>query len=687
MPAENRLRDASSPYLRQHAENPVHWQEWGTAPFDEARERDVPVFLSIGYSSCHWCHVMAHESFEDADVAQVLNDGFVPVKVDREERPDVDRIYMDAVQAMTQHGGWPLSVFLTPDGVPFFGGTYWPKEDRGGSPGFLRVLDAVRAAWRDDRGRVAEAGQRLVAHLREQHGALAGGGAFDADLPSRAAARAVAAWDDRLGGFGSAPKFPQAMLLDFLLAHAARTGDASAERAALHTLRAMARGGIRDHVAGGFHRYSVDARWLVPHFEKMLYDNALLLRAYVHAWQATGDEELATVARDTADYLLADLQQPEGGFSAATDADTDGVEGLTFAWTLEELEEVVASVGEDPGAWSLHLGATAEGNWHDPHGHAPPRANVLSLAGPRPGGDDGYADRWARVRGALRARRDARPQPGLDDKVLLDWNALAIEALAEAGAALGERRHLDAAQRCATFVRERMTVGAATGSGLAHTWTARHGAKIPAFAEDLAGYARALLVLYEAAPDPALVHEARAVAADVEARFADGEGGYWSTAEDDEALLVRAQERWDNATPSAASTMAEVHLRLGALVGEPEAFARAERILGRAAPGMERAPTGFGEALRAAERLVAGPVEVALVGPDPSDLLAAYRERWRPGAVLAVATGAPGEEEDVPLLRDRPAVDGRAAAYVCRRFACDRPVVEPDDLRALLERG
>ena len=683
MPSENRLRDASSPYLLQHADNPVHWQEWGAEAFAEARQRDVPIFLSIGYSSCHWCHVMAHESFEDEGVAQVLNDGFVPVKVDREERPDVDRIYMDAVQAMIQHGGWPLSVFLTPDGVPFFGGTYWPRDDRRGMPGFVRVLDAVTTAWQDDRDRVVETGQRLVAHLREQHGAAAGG-AFDPDLPGRAAAKAVAAWDDRLGGFGAAPKFPQGMLVDFLLAHALRTGDAGAERAALHTLRAMARGGIRDHVGGGFHRYSVDERWLVPHFEKMLYDNALLLRAYVHAWQLTGDEELGVVARDTADYLLADLQQPEGGFSAATDADALGVEGLTFAWTREELEEVVASVGEDPEPWSVHLGVTAEGNWHDPHGHAPPRANVLSLAGPRPSGGDGYAERWARVRAALRARRDARPQPGLDDKVLLDWNSLAIEALADAGAALGEPRYVQAAQRCVAFVRERMTIGSATGSALAHTWTSRQGAKVAAFAEDLAGFARALLALYEAAPDPALVHEARALAADVEARFADGDGGYWSTAEDGEDLLLRAQERWDNATPSAASTMAEVHLRLGALVGELEAFDRAERILERSALGMERAPTGFGEALRAAERFLAGPVEVAITGPDPAALVGAYRERWRPGAVLAVATGAPGEDEDVPLLRDRPPVDGRAAAYVCRRFACDRPVTDPDDLRAAL---
>jgi uncharacterized protein YyaL (SSP411 family) len=676
----NRLQHASSPYLRQHAENPVDWFEWGPEAFQLAVATDRPVFLSVGYSSCHWCHVMAHESFEDEEVAKLLNERFVSIKVDREERPDVDSVYMDAVQALSGRGGWPMSVFLTPDGVPFFGGTYWPKESRLGIPGFLRILDAVWQAWTQSRDQVVDAGKRLADHLR--HGQDLGPAMpVDAEAAEHAAKACVQLWDDRLGGFGAAPKFPQAMTIDFLLAHALRTGDDHALRAATHSLEAMARGGIFDHVGGGFHRYSVDAHWLVPHFEKMLYDNALLLRAYTHAHQVTGARRFRQVAVATADYLLRDLHHPAGAFFSATDADSEGVEGKFFVWTAEEFDEVVASTGEDPATWRRFFGVRQDGNWHDPHGHAPAGTNILHETGPRDDDDQTLADRLGLVRAALYARRSTRVPPGLDDKVLTSWNALALGALAEAGAALDSPAYVEAARDCARFLRDRLIVD----GRLRHTWTDGHGATIPAFCEDVAYLAQALLVLYEADGEVTWLRWARELAADAEARFADGQGAYYTTAHDAEALLTRPPDLWDNATPGVASVMADVHLRLHALTGEPEHARLAERILSQFIGRAEQAPTGYGELLRSLERLLAGPHEIAIVGPmdDPATaaLVAVYREQWRPGAVLAV--GPPGTT-DVPLLAGRDLVNGQPAAYVCQHFACAYPVTDPDALRELL---
>ncbi len=677
----NRLQHASSPYLRQHAENPVDWFEWGTEAFQLALATDRPVFLSVGYSSCHWCHVMAHESFEDDEVAKLLNERFVAIKVDREERPDIDRVYMDAVQALSGgSGGWPMSVFLTPDGVPFFGGTYWPKESRAGMPGFIRVLDGVWQAWTQRRDQVLDAGGRLADHLRRGQD-LGDHGPADAEAADRAATACVRHWDDQLGGFGAAPKFPQAMTIDFLLAHALRTGDEGVLRAATHSLEAMSRGGISDHVGGGFHRYSVDAHWLVPHFEKMLYDNALLLRAYTHAHQMTGGRRFRRVATETADYLLRDLRHPDGAFFSATDADSEGVEGKFFVWTAEEFDEVVAGAGEDPAAWRRLFGVRQDGNWHDPHGHAPAGTNILHETSVRDEGDEVFAARLELVRAALSARRSARVPPGLDDKVLTSWNALALGALAEAGAALSVPAYIDAARGCAWFLRDQLVVD----GQLRHTWTEGHGAAVPAFCEDVAYLAQALLVLYEAGGEVPWLQWARELAADAQARFADGEGAYYSTADDAEALLTRPRDLWDNATPGAASVMADVHLRLYALTGELEHAHLAERTIGRFIGRAERAPTGYGELLRSLERLLAGPREVAIVGladdPATAALVAAFRERWRPGAVLAV--GPPGTA-GVPLLAGRDLIHGQPAAYVCQRFACARPVTEPDALRALL---
>ncbi|HUG84350.1 MAG TPA: thioredoxin domain-containing protein, partial [Euzebya sp.] len=453
----NRLATSSSPYLRQHADNPVDWFEWGDEAFAEARERDVPLFLSVGYSACHWCHVMAHESFEDPGVAAYMNDHYVNIKVDREQRPDVDAVYMSAVQALTGRGGWPMSVFLTHDAAPFYGGTYWPREPRTGMPGFTQVLAAVSGSWTTERDKVIEGGSRIAEHLRHTQD-LGPGAEVDAAVLDDTAARLVSVWDRTHGGFGRAPKFPQAMGIDFLLAHHQRTGDPESLSSAVHTLERMSRGGICDHVGGGFARYSVDERWLVPHFEKMLYDNALLLRSYTHAWQITGQPRFRRVALGIADYLLADMQQVDGGFSSATDADSEGVEGKFFVWTASDFDEAVRAVGEDPARWRERLGVVDAGNWHDPHGHAPVRANILHEVVPFEEDDPGFARRWAAVRRSLRERRDLRVAPGLDDKVLVSWNGLVLGALAEAGAVFCEDRYVAAAQRCARFIREVMQV-------------------------------------------------------------------------------------------------------------------------------------------------------------------------------------------------------------------------------------
>ncbi len=679
----NRLAQASSPYLRQHAENPVDWFEWGTEAFELAKAADRPVFLSVGYSSCHWCHVMAHESFEDEAIAKLLNDRFVSIKVDREERPDIDSVYMGAVLALSGGGGWPMSVFLTPDGTPFFGGTYWPKESRQGMPGFTSVLDAVWRAWTTQRDQVLDAGRRLAAHLRQGQD-LGEAGAASVEIADRAAAVCVRAWDDRLGGFGQAPKFPQAMTIDFLLAHSLRTGDEGALRAASHTLEAMARGGIYDHVGGGFARYSVDARWLVPHFEKMLYDNALLLRAYTHAWQVTSSARFRRVAIETAEYLLREMRHDQGGFYSATDADSEGVEGKFFVWTAVEFDEVVREAGEDPAFWRRFFGVAEQGNWHDPHGHAPAGTNILhrpAFADAPDEHGEAFAAPLEHLRRALYARRATRIPPGLDDKVLTSWNALALGALAEAGAALGVSSYVSAAQGCARFIADHLVVG----GRLRHTWIQGHGATVPAFLEDVAYLAQALLVLFEADGDPAWLAWARELAADAQTRFADGEGAYYTTADDAERLLTRPRDLWDNATPGGASVMADVHLRLAGLTGQPTHAQLAERTLRLFVPRAEQAPTGYGELLRSLERLLTGPREVAIVGPfdDPATtaLAGVYRERWRPGAVLAVG---PADSPSVPLLADRDLVGGRPAAYVCRDFACQRPVTTTEDLRALL---
>ena len=577
----NALAQETSPYLRQHAENPVDWLPWGPAALARARAEDKPLLVSIGYSACHWCHVMERESFEDPRTAAVMNEGFVCVKVDREERPDIDAIYMEAVQGMTGHGGWPLNVFLTPEQLPFYGGTYFPPDARHGMPAWTQVLQAIAESWEANREEIRAGGERL----RER---LSGGAQLSPSsepLDERALDQAVAtlaeSFDARHGGFGRAPKFPQAPVLEFLLLRdAGRT-------MALTTLHAMAGGGIHDQLGGGFARYSVDASWTVPHFEKMLYDNALLARAYLHGWQASGEERLRDVCVDTLEWALQEMRGPEGGFYSALDADSEGVEGRFYVWTVAELREVL---GEDTDAAIAWFGATEQGNFEDPH-HPQPGLNVLTDRGASP--DEATR---TRIRETLLRARDTRVRPALDDKRLTSWNALMISTFADAGAALGDRRYLDAAVACAEFLQSQMRDGRGR---LLRTYNDGQ-AKIDAYLEDHAFLLEALIALFEATCEERWFHHAVALADEIIARFADPEhGGFFSTSADGEALIVRRKDLEDSPIPSGSSSAAVGLLRLSQLTGNEEYERRARGAIALVAEIAPRHPTAFGHMLQA----------------------------------------------------------------------------------------
>ncbi|HEV3071173.1 MAG TPA: thioredoxin domain-containing protein [Solirubrobacteraceae bacterium] len=615
----NALARETSPYLRQHAENPVQWLPWGSEALEQAQARDVPLLVSIGYSSCHWCHVMEHESFEDPRVAAVMNEEFVCVKVDREERPDVDALYMEAVQGMTGHGGWPLNVFLTPEQVPFYGGTYFPPEPRPGMPAWTQVLQAIAETWRERKQEIRAGGEQLRERL--------GGGALlqPSDEPIQATSLTDAveqlrhSFDSVQGGFGSppthAPKFPQAPVLEFLLARAlAQTPNedepAGAEaQMALFTLRAMASGGIHDQVGGGFHRYAVDATWTVPHFEKMLYDNALLARAYLHGYRLSKDAQLASVCRDTLDWMLREMQGPEGGFYSALDADSEGVEGRYYVWRVAELEETLGD-GEDAQQAIRWLGASEQGNFLDPH-HPEPGLNVLENRGGTQAGRLGRPDTTAkeRIRTRLLEARNRRVRPGLDDKRITSWNALAISALADAGSVLGERGYLDAAVRCAEFIlrdlrdeegRLLRTYSEGLPEGRPPSRGAGRQARLGAYLEDHAFLLEALMTLFEATCAERWLTEARALADETIARFGDPQrGGFFSTASDHEALIARRKDLEDSPIPSGASAAALGLLRLARATGEQHYEREAVgvlRLLHEIAP---RHPSSFGHLLQA----------------------------------------------------------------------------------------
>jgi uncharacterized protein len=676
----NRLAAATSPYLQQHADNPVDWYPWGDEAFAEAKRRDVPIFLSVGYSSCHWCHVMAHESFEDEAIAADLNERFVNVKVDREERPDVDAVYMQAVQAMTGRGGWPMSVFLTPGGAPFYAGTYWPKEPRHGMPSFPEVVDAVSDAWAERRDEVLGSASSIATAI-EQHRDVVPADELD---PSAAddAARVVLerAWDRQLGGFGRAPKFPQAMTIEWLLHRHVRTGEPDERDAAVQALDAMARGGIHDQLAGGFARYATDARWLVPHFEKMLYDNALLLSAYATAATLTGDPALERVTRSTARYLLDELRTPEGVFVAALDADTEGEEGRTYVWSYDELLDVLAGLEVDAAVWTRFLGASSSGNWEGTNVlHEPvPRERFAAEKGMSP---EAFEVAWDRVRLALLERRQRRVQPGVDDKVLTDWNALAIRGLVRAGLLLEEPGWVAAAADAAEVLHTVHVV-----DGRLHHTSKDGRASVPGFLEDHALLALADLELFQATGEPRWFERALALATSAHERFHDPEGGGWfQTADDAEALLTRPKETWDNATPAGTSVMVEVGLALAGLTGDLAWRDRALDGLRTLQESARRMATGYGWLLRQLEAVAAGPREVVVVGtPGPARdaLERTARRALLPGLLVVVV--APDHGDAVPVLAGRGEVDGAPAAYVCRQLACERPVTDPDDLAALL---
>jgi uncharacterized protein len=670
----NRLADETSPYLRQHADNPVDWYPWGDEAFEKARTEDKPVMLSVGYSSCHWCHVMAHESFEDPDVADVMNRLFVNVKVDREERPDVDGIYMQSVQAMTGRGGWPMTVFVTPDGRPFFGGTYFPKEDRHGMPGFVRVLEAVDDAWRNRRADLDEQAGKLT-DLLERSGHLGTGDlrpAPSAEILARAYESVRGQYDQQFGGFGGAPKFPQAMTLDFLLRTYVRNQAPETLEMVRVSLDAMAAGGMYDQVGGGFHRYSTDAHWLVPHFEKMLYDQALLTGAYLHAYLVTGEARYRRVVEETVGYVLRDMRHRQGGFFSAEDADSEGVEGKFYLWSREEIERVA---GEDAAEVTRYFGVTDGGNFEDPHTRY--RGNILHFV-------DRTEEPPESVRRALPKLFEAREQrtrPGLDDKVLLAWNALFLRVLAEAAAALERDDWMEAARVNARFL---LTELQRDDGRLLRSWQDGRAHHL-AYAEDYAALLEALITLAEV-DDVVWIADARLVADELLRLFHDGKhGAFFTTGADAESLIVRPKEVQDNATPAENSLAANGLLRLAALTGESEYEEPAAQVLRLLGPVLSEHATAFAYLLGALERLVTPRLEIAIVAEGNGALL--RREvtgRLLPSSVAVSAPPGTGAEL-TPLLADRSLVDGRPTAYVCEHFACRQPVTTPEELRTQLD--
>jgi uncharacterized protein YyaL (SSP411 family) len=657
----NRLDNATSPYLRQHAENPVHWQQWTPEALAEAEARDVPILLSIGYAACHWCHVMAHESFEDNEVAAAMNDGFVNIKVDREERPDLDAVYMNATVALTGQGGWPMTCFLTPDGRPFFCGTYYPK------PNFLQLLAAVTETWWTRRGEVEEASDRIAGELRSMASGLPGGGPpVQPALCDHAVAAVLQDEDVERGGFGRAPKFPPSALLEALLRSHERTGDILPVEAVERTCTAMARGGIYDQLAGGFARYSVDASWVVPHFEKMLYDNALLLRVYAHWARRTSNPLARKVADETARFMIDDLGAG-GMFTSSLDADADGHEGLTYVWTPAQLREVL---GDDDGRWAAELfNVTDTGTFE--HG-----SSVLQLLS-----DPDDADRFDRVRTALLAARLTRPQPGRDDKVVTAWNGLAVTALAEASVALDRPEFLDAAIHCARSIVDlhvvdgrlrRASLGGRVGDSAA-------------ILEDHATLATGLLTLYQLTGDASWLNAATGLLDVVLGHFTDPDrdGRWFDSADDAEQLMVRPADPLDGATPSGASTIAEALQLAAHLVPADRAggyAAAADATLAGATTILARLPRSGGHWLAVAEAAVRGPIQIAVAcDPRLSELLSAARELAPGGAVVV---GGPVNSSE--LLVDRDRVGGSDAAYVCRGRVCDLPVTTAEELAAAL---
>ena len=679
----NRLATETSPYLLQHAHNPVDWYPWGEEALERARAEDRPIFLSIGYSACHWCHVMERESFEDEQTAALMNDNFVNVKVDREERPDLDSIYMEAVQAMTGSGGWPMSVFLTPAGKPFYGGTYFPPQPRYGIPSFPQLLLAVADAYTNRRGDLEEQAQRLTDAIGRTGSLSASGGEPGEEILTEATAKLLQYFDEQYGGFGDQPKFPQPMTLEFAMSQHRRGGEAEAMHVAEHTLRQMAAGGIYDHLGGGFHRYSVDRVWLVPHFEKMLYDNAQLLRAYLHAWQINGRREHRQVVEETVDYVLREMTAPEGGFYSAQDADSEGEEGKFFVWTAAEIEAVLGK--EEADLLGRAYGVTPAGNFEG--------KTILNLKqtpgeiARQTGAEEGaVAERLAAARQKLFLAREKRVKPERDDKVLTEWNGLMIHALAEVGVVLGRADALEAASKAADFVLAEMS----QENGFLFRSFKDGRARFNAYLEDYAAFARGLVALYEATFSLRWLAEAARLTKIMLAQFEDeARGGFYQTGIAHEELVVRRKDLIDNAIPSGNSMAAELLLRLAKLTGNDAYRSEAARVFRIMAAAMAQQPTGFGRMLTALDDLLSPSQEVAVVGSltdaRTQRLLEEVRRHYLPHTVLALKE--PEDENPLPLMEGRTLVDGQPAAYVCENYACRLPVTSVEALRTAVVGG
>ena len=675
----NRLRESTSPYLRQHADNPVDWYEWGPEALELAKSTQKPILLSIGYAACHWCHVMAHESFEDDGTAALMNELFVNIKVDREERPDLDAIHMQAVQALTGHGGWPMTVFLTPDAVPFHAGTYFPPNDRQGLPSFQRVLRAVSNAWREKPENVTEAGKALTEHLRRAASPSTVAHTVDrrtVELAFRALARS---YDLRRGGFGGAPKFPPSMTLDFLLRFAVRTGTAEALEMVVKTWDAMRRGGIYDQVGGGIHRYSVDADWLVPHFEKMLYDNALFARLGVRLWQATHDDEVRTATEQTLDWVLREMRDEAGGFQSSLDADSEGHEGKFYVWSLEELRAVA---GDDAAVAEAHWSVTADGNFEGQNILFVPHSVDATAARTGLRRDD-VLNALTRARQHLYETRSKRVWPGKDGKVIASWNGLMIRALAEGARAFGREEYRQAAESAGRFLAERLV-----RDGRVFRSTLEGKVSGPGLLEDYAAVGLSFLDLYSLTFETHWLRQSRAITERTIELFLDRETDTWyDTAADHERLLVRPREVTDNATPSGTSLVADLLLLWSELDDRPEWRSMVETIVSRVGEAIGVYPQALGHIAGVAEAVVNGSAQLALVG-DPTD--AAFRGMTgRVGAVfipsLVIAGGDPGDQAHPALMRNREAIDGKPTAYVCRAYTCDLPTTVPDELERQLQ--
>ena len=679
----NRLANETSPYLAQHADNPVDWYPWGEEALARARREDKPILLSIGYAACHWCHVMAHESFEDEETARLMNDLFVNIKVDREERPDLDSIYMQATQAMTGHGGWPMTVFLTPDTVPFYTGTYFPPEDRHGMPAFRRVLNGVADAYRNRRAGVEETAAKIRELYASASAPATSSGRLTAQTLDRAYRTIAQRYDARNGGFDGAPKFPQAMTLDFLLRYSRRTGTDYALEMAATSFRKMARGGIYDHLGGGFHRYAVDAVWLVPHFEKMLYDNALLSRLGAHLWQATRDPEVRRVTEETVDWVAREMTAPAGGFYSSLDADSEGHEGTFYVWTRDEVDR---TLGDDAALAAAYWGVTAEPNFegtyilYAPHETAVVAARAAATV-------EAVTEAVRNGRALLLARRERRERPGRDEKVLAGWNGLMLRGVAEAARAFERDDYRMLAVRNGEFLlREMVRDGRVMRSHMAGV------TRIAGFLEDHAAVALGLLDLYGLTFEPRWLEAAQSIADAVDEWFwDDSTGTYFDTASDHEALLTRPRDVTDNAVPSGTSLAVDLLLRLAELVGDGARRERAHRVLDALSEPVARYAPAFGHLLGAADMAVHGAVEVALAGDPAAEdfraLAGAVGAEYVPSLVIAGGSSRADGGVGIAMLVDKVARGDRATAYVCRQYLCDEPTNDPTELPAQLQRA